>query len=125
MSDKKLPKQLINNIDSLYFARTKKQNETAVAHHYPLTIGIDGKNNGLKHHENIKWGNVEIWVWGEEEFFMWDIYWLTPSEIKIKGNKVSFDFSTHTWGDKNVKYYKGTIKAEKINGQWAVGGFQE
>jgi len=108
-------------VDSIYETSTKRQYSKSNPQHYPLTIPVQGtKENGLKQGENIKWDKLEIWVWGEEDFFMYDVYWITPINIKSKGNKITFDFSTHTWFDKEVKYYKGTLKAEKVSGQWIV-----
>ena len=119
--DNKLPRELINNVDSIYETSVKRQYPKSERQHYPLTIPVQGtKENGLKQSENIKWDKIEIWVWGEADFFMYDVYWITPSNIKTKGYQVTFDFSTHTWSDKKVTYYKGTLKAEKVNGQWVV-----
>jgi hypothetical protein len=120
LADKKLPEELINNVDSLKAIQSKKEYISGQSD-YPLTIGIEGtKENGLKNGQHIKWDNKEIWIWGVEDFFIFDIYWLTPTNIRVKGNKFSFDFATHTWGDKTYKYYKGTVKAEKINNRWTV-----
>jgi hypothetical protein len=120
IADKKLPKELINNVDSLHAVLTKKEYKPTETH-YPLTVGVEGTNdNGLKHSQHIKWDDKEIWIWGIEEFFMFDMYWLTPSNTKTKDNKISFDFVTHTWYDKKVKYYKGTVKAEKTQDKWTV-----
>ena len=121
LADKKLPKELINNVDSLYAARTNGTYSSDSKRSYPLTVGVEGaKYNGLKHHYHIKWDSKEIWVWGEEDFFAYDIYWLTPTSVKAQVDRISFDFVTHTWGDKKVKYYKGTIKAEQIQGKWTI-----
>ena len=120
LADKKLPRELINNVDSLQSLSLKKEYKPTETH-YPLTVGVEGTDdNGLKHSQNIKWDNKEIWIWGVEDFFVFDIYWLTPTNVKVKWDKISFDFATHTWGDKNYKYYKGTVKAEKINDKWTV-----
>jgi hypothetical protein len=119
--ENRLPRQLINNVDSIYETSVKRQYSKNNPQHYPLTIPVQWtKENGLKQGENIKWDKIEIWVWGEEDFFMYDVYWITPSNIKRKGDKLTFDYSTHTWLDKKVKYYKGTLKAEKVSGQWIV-----
>jgi len=121
IKDGRLPKELINNVDSLYAVRANGKYSIESKKNYPLTIGVEGtKDNGLKHHYHIKWGEKEIWVWGEEDFFAHDIYWLSPSNINIKNKNISFDFATHTWGDKDIRYYKGTIKAEKIGEEWKV-----
>lgn len=120
LADKTLPSELINNVDSLR-AVSLKHEYKRTENHYPLTIGVEGTNdNGLNHSQYIKWDNKEIWIWGVEDFFIFNIYWLTPTKLKVKGNKISFDFATHTWGDKNYKYYKGTVKAEKAVDGWKI-----
>jgi len=116
----RLPRELINNVDSLWAVGTK-QPYNRDAPHYPLTVGVEAtKENGLTYNNNLKWNGKEIWVWGDADFFTHDIYWITPSDISIKNAKISFDFATHTWGDKDVKYYKGTIAAEKIGKEWRI-----
>jgi hypothetical protein len=122
LTDKLLPKELINNIDSIYSTRTNGTYSHEVKHNDTWTvIGIEGtKENGLKNQQHIKWDNKEIWIWGVEDFFAYDIYWLTPTNFKVRVNKISFDFATHTWWDKNVKYYKGTVKAKKTQDKWTV-----
>jgi hypothetical protein len=117
----RLPRELINNVDSLWAVNTKQPYNRGDIPHYPLTVGVEGtKENGLTYHNHIKWNEKEIWVWGEEDFFTHDIYWITPSNINMKNTKISFNFATHTWGDKDVHYYKGTIKAEKIGKEWRI-----
>jgi hypothetical protein len=117
----RLPRELINNVDSLWAVGTKQLYDRNDVAHYPLTVGVEAtKENGLTYHKYRKWNEREIWVWGEADFFTHNIYWLTPSNIKMKNKKVSFDFTTHTWGDKNVSYYKGSIKAEKIGKEWRI-----
>jgi hypothetical protein len=120
LADKQLPKELVNNVDSLKAIQSKRE-YTSGQPNYPLTVGIEGtKENGLKTGQHIKWDDKEIWIWGVEDFFLFDIYWMTPTNIIVKGRKISFEFVTHTWGDKNYIYYKGTVKAEKINDKWIV-----
>ena len=119
--ENRLPRQLINNVDSIYETSAKQQYPKSNTQYYPLTIPVQWtKENGLKQGENIKWDKIEVWVWGGEDLFLYDVYWITPSNIKSKADKITFDFSTHTWFDKKVKYYKGTVKAKKVRGQWIV-----
>jgi hypothetical protein len=121
IEQKKLPHELINNVDSLWAVGTRQPYNRKERAHYPLTVGVEAtKENGLTYHKRIKWDEKEIWVWGGEDFFTHDIYWITPSNIKMKDTKVSFNFATHTWGDKAVNYYKGTIMAEKIGKDWRI-----
>lgn len=119
--DNKLPRELINNLDSIYDINAKRQYSKNTPQHYPLTIPIQWtKENKLKQSESINWDKIEISLWGEDNLFLYDVYWITPSNIKTKGDKITFDYSTHTWLDKKIKYYKGTLKSKKIKGQWII-----
>jgi hypothetical protein len=119
--DGKLPRILINNVDSILFTKTSKTLLNDTARHYPLTIGVEAtQSNDLKTSEHVAWDDIEIWVWSEEDFFLFDIYWLRPKNIKLSRSRASFDFSTHTWTNKNLPYYKGTIKAKEQAGEWLI-----
>ena len=119
--DNRLPRELINNIDSLYAIMTKQQYSKNIMNKSPLIIPVKyTKENGLIYGENIKFDIMEIWVWGDEDLFTYDVYWIMPSHIKPRKKEMSFDFSTQSWFKKELKHYQGSLKAKKINGLWVI-----
>lgn len=121
IESKKLPRMLINNVDSSR-AISLRESYDSTDRHYPLTVGIEGtEENELKTGTGfIQWGEVQFWIWDAEMFFVTDIYWLTPSNIEWQNDQVSFDFQTNSWTDKPIKYYRGRIKAKKKNNNWEI-----
>jgi hypothetical protein len=121
LKEGRLPKTLINNVDSLTKVSSKQTYSKESIQYYPLTVPILAtEENRLKHGESMEWGNVDIWIWSDEETFLHDVYWLTPTNLKIRKNELSFDFSTSTWDDKDLKYFKGTLKGRRIGEQWII-----
>lgn len=59
----RLPRELVNNVDSLWAVGTKQPYNRNDVSHYLLTVGVEGtKENGLTYHHYIKWNEKEIWV---------------------------------------------------------------
>ena len=58
--------------------------------------------------------DLDYRIWGTEELFLYEPYWITPSNIKVVNNKVSFDFSTVYLNRKNIKCYSGGMKGELV-----------
>jgi hypothetical protein len=103
---KNLPTEIINKMDTF---------------HLPTTVAIEcTTDNHLKQYEMTKVDSIEIHIWNVKNMFLYDIYWLTPSNIKVTSDRMTFDFLTHTWGRKLTKYYSGSITAKKVNGDWNI-----
>jgi hypothetical protein len=103
----KLPIQIINKaVDTLRL---------------PPTIAVQcTPENRLKPYVSSQLDSIQIQTWDVKYMFLYDYYWITPSNIHAAPDKLIFDFDTHTIGRKATKYYSGRVKATKINGAWNI-----
>ena len=107
VEEKKLPFEVINIGDSI--------NQP-----HDVVVIQKTKENGLKNGVFLSVDDLDYRIWGSEELFLYEPYWITPSNIKVANNKVSFDFLTGYLNSKKIKCYSGGMKGELVEGQWIL-----
>ena len=83
-------------------------------------IAIEGTvENGLQRTYS-KPELFQVSILYQEDLFIDDLYWLTPTTLQLNGSSLKFNYQTYTWSEKNTKYYKGLIHAIWNNGDWEL-----
>lgn len=76
--------------------------------------------NGLDHGIYLKRDDVDYRIWKGEKLFIYDPYWIAPSNIIFKGTRGSFRFETKFLNLRNKACYSGKIKGMRKMGEWRV-----
>lgn len=107
VENNRLPKEVVNAKDS-----TKYPHNVVVIH--------ASKQNGLKTGVYLKPDEIDYRIWSGEELFIYDVYWIVPSNIKLDNDKGSFEFVTRYGSSKQKPCYGGSINGRRENGEWIL-----
>jgi hypothetical protein len=107
VEESKLPTELVNVYDS-------------VDYRHKVVVIQNTEENKLNSGAYTRFNDVDYTIWTAEELFTRDPYWMTPRQIKRKGSKMSFKFTTTYLATEKKTCYKGLIKGEILNGKWIL-----